>query len=208
MMLGCWLPTRCAVLVKDQEGFDILNQAFNTCSVHLNFTSFFLFHISRMYWAFIDCKMRALIKGNKRWIFRKSIGYFYGKFIISLLEKEKSLFFTSTWYLPVVYLKYISSFNMCRMKHDKIWPAVIFTTMTYVFHRMRLVEPKDDRLNISRFKNFIKHDTLQSRGWSLWPRDAIWRQGSGSTLAQVMAPSHYLNQCWLIISEVQRHLLE
>ena len=32
----------------------------------------------------------------------------------------------------------------------------------------------------------------------------IWCQGSGSTLAQVMAycltaPSHYLNQCWLVI---------
>ena len=36
----------------------------------------------------------------------------------------------------------------------------------------------------------------------------IWRQRSGSTLAQVMAccltaPSHYLNQCWLIIRKVQ-----
>ena len=45
---------------------------------------------------------------------------------------------------------------------------------------------------------------------SLWPIDAIWRQRSGSTLARVMAccltaPSHYLNQCWLIISEVQWH---
>ena len=45
---------------------------------------------------------------------------------------------------------------------------------------------------------------------SLWPSDAIWRQGSGSTLAQVMvcclaAPSHYLNQCWLIISKTQWH---
>ena len=42
---------------------------------------------------------------------------------------------------------------------------------------------------------------------SLWPSDAIWRHRSGSTLAQVMAcclkaPSHYLNQCWLIISMV------
>ena len=40
---------------------------------------------------------------------------------------------------------------------------------------------------------------------SLWPGDAVWRHRSGSTLAQVMAwclmaPSHYLNQCWLIIS--------
>ena len=45
---------------------------------------------------------------------------------------------------------------------------------------------------------------------SLGPSDAIWLQRSGSTLAQVMAccltaPSHYLNQCWLIISEVQWH---
>ena len=43
---------------------------------------------------------------------------------------------------------------------------------------------------------------------SLRPSDAIWRHRSGSTLAQVMAccltaPSHYLNQCWLIVSEVQ-----
>ena len=43
---------------------------------------------------------------------------------------------------------------------------------------------------------------------SLWPSDAIWRQRSGSAMAQVMAccltaPSHYLNQCWLIISEAQ-----
>ena len=38
----------------------------------------------------------------------------------------------------------------------------------------------------------------------------MWRQISGSTLLQVMAccltvPSHYLNQCWLIISELQWH---
>ena len=45
---------------------------------------------------------------------------------------------------------------------------------------------------------------------SLWPGDAIWRHGTMSTLAQVMAccltaPSHYLNQCWLIIGEVPWH---
>ena len=48
---------------------------------------------------------------------------------------------------------------------------------------------------------------------SLWPSDVIWRQGSNSTLAQVMAccltaPSHYLNQCWLINSKVQWHSSE
>ena len=48
---------------------------------------------------------------------------------------------------------------------------------------------------------------------TLWPNDTIWRHKSGSTLAQVMAccltaPSHYLNQCWLIISKVQWHSSE
>ena len=48
---------------------------------------------------------------------------------------------------------------------------------------------------------------------SLWPSDVIWWQGSRSTLAQVMAhcltaPSHYLNQCWLIISKAQYHSSE
>ena len=48
---------------------------------------------------------------------------------------------------------------------------------------------------------------------SLWPSDAIWRHWSGSTLAQLMAccltaPSHYLNQCWCIISKVHWHSSE
>ena len=42
---------------------------------------------------------------------------------------------------------------------------------------------------------------------TLWPSDTIWRYLSGSTLDQLMAcrltaPSPYLNQCWLFISEV------
>ena len=44
---------------------------------------------------------------------------------------------------------------------------------------------------------------------SFRPSDAIWRHRSRSTLAQVMAcclmaPNHYLNQCWLIISKVTK----
>ena len=47
---------------------------------------------------------------------------------------------------------------------------------------------------------------------SLWPSDAIWCQRSQSTLVQVMvcclmAPNHYLNQCWHIMSNVQWHPL-
>ena len=48
---------------------------------------------------------------------------------------------------------------------------------------------------------------------SLRPSDAIWLQRSQSPLAQVMAccltaPSHYLNQCWLLSSQILWHLSE
>ena len=44
----------------------------------------------------------------------------------------------------------------------------------------------------------------------LTPSDAIWQHSFGSTLAQVMAccltaPSHYLNQCWVVIKDVLLH---
>ena len=59
---------------------------------------------------------------------------------------------------------------------------------------------------------WLKFSLISQEQWvnSLWPRDVNWRQGSGSTLAQVMAcclttPSHYLSQCWLVISEVLWH---
>ena len=40
---------------------------------------------------------------------------------------------------------------------------------------------------------------------SLWHSDTIWRHRSGLTLTQLMAPSHYLNQCWLNIKCVLWH---
>ena len=45
---------------------------------------------------------------------------------------------------------------------------------------------------------------------SLWPSDAIWQYSSGSPLTQVVpccltAPSHYLNQCWLVIKCILWH---
>ena len=48
---------------------------------------------------------------------------------------------------------------------------------------------------------------------SVWPSGAIRQQGSGSTLAQVMAccltaPSHHLDQCGLIISKFLWHSSE
>ena len=72
---------------------------------------------------------------------------------------------------------------------------------------------------IGPFYIFIEENALKcrlrnGRGMSyinsLWPGDAIWRHGTRSTLAQVMACcltalSHYLSQCWLIIGEVPWH---
>ena len=45
---------------------------------------------------------------------------------------------------------------------------------------------------------------------TLWPSDVIWRHRSGSTWVQIMAccltaPSHNLNQCWLLINEAMSH---
>ena len=76
----------------------------------------------------------------------------------------------------------------------KLWP---FCPGGPLFHRMTISSAATNIRDSSHFN-------------SLWPSDAIWRQRSGSTLAQVMAccliaPSHYLNQCWLIINEVQWH---
>ena len=53
----------------------------------------------------------------------------------------------------------------------------------------------------------VSLDSVRKLFNSLWPSDIIWQHESGSTLAHVMAfcllaPSYYLNQCWLIISEV------
>ena len=47
----------------------------------------------------------------------------------------------------------------------------------------------------------------------LWPSYVTWQHNSGSTLPHVMACclmawSHYLNKCWLIISKVQWHSSE
>ena len=57
------------------------------------------------------------------------------------------------------------------------------------------------------------YDTFANLVNSLGPSDTIWHWRSWSTLVQVMAccltaPSHYLDQCWLIISKVLWHSSE
>ena len=79
--------------------------------------------------------------------------------------------------------------------------------MTTVQHDYSPETSREQRCK--RDKYFLYHKSIILFN-SLWPGDAIWRLGTMSTLAQVMAwcrqaPSHYLNQCWLIIGEVPWH---
>ena len=59
--------------------------------------------------------------------------------------------------------------------------------------------------------HWLIYQALGGNEWnSLGPGDAIWRCRPGSILGQIMAcclmaPSHYLNHCWLIDTKVQWH---
>ena len=72
-------------------------------------------------------------------------------------------------------------------------------------------------IHANEFENVVYEMAaiLFRRRWvdSLGPSDTIWHWRSWSTLVQLMAccltaPSHYLNQCWLIISKVLWHSSE
>ena len=80
--------------------------------------------------------------------------------------------------------------------------AITSTNVIYfiAWHRATRPQCVEDRVVLTGYIIFN----------SLWPGDAIWRHRTRSTLVQIMAccltaPSHYLNQCWLIISEVPWH---
>ena len=67
----------------------------------------------------------------------------------------------------------------------------------------KTVEKNESEYNNSFHKMLMTISSINT----LWPSDLIWWHKSGWTLAEVMAccltaPSHYLNQCWVIISEV------
>ena len=76
--------------------------------------------------------------------------------------------------------------------------------------RQQYSETTECPLKSNLSSNEWKYQQISRYCNSLWPSVAIWQHRSGSTLAQVMAccltaPSHYLHQCWLIISGVQWH---
>ena len=90
---------------------------------------------------------------------------------------------------------------------SRLFPPALLTVSQFGLNWYSLTYSK---LRVADRHRLCTLSVLYSPINSLGPSDAIWRQRSGSTLAQVMAccltaPSHCLNQCWLIISEVQRH---
>ena len=110
-----------------------------------------------------------------------------------ILESQWSLYKAASKFYGlskrVVFLNREIIHDFIRTDHSKWWNLCAFAkTLLISLHRFHCVT-KNSALN------------------SLWPSDAIWWQRFGSTVAQVMAwccqaPSHYLNQCWFIITGV------
>ena len=123
------------------------------------------------------------------------------------------------------YGMYFLSFNSLRLS-DTIWwhrswclmaPSHYLNQCWFVIRSVLWHSPRNKfhkcSMNLIRsiacihrlYLKICYHISQGPESYSLWPSDIIGRQGSSSTLAQVMAcclmaPSHYLNQCWLIIS--------
>ena len=114
---------------------------------------------------------------------------------------------------------YIRGLPVLMLSFNQIWPVLhlcvdfVYPPFSFIFHCCMVLSgwPRilsfQDQVPIGfiygcpMFKWLVRLGLINS----LWPSDTIWRQRSGSTLAQVMAcclttPSHYLNQSWLNIS--------
>ena len=99
----------------------------------------------------------------------------------------------------------ISNYYKC----SSIWVTIYISKIWMMAISRRIGKNTISLINIKCHHDLVSPCRLNS----LWPSDAIWRWRSWSTLVQVMAccltaPSHYLNQCWLIISKVLWHSSE
>ena len=106
---------------------------------------------------------------------------------------------SKSWYFDYNHWSFLGPIsNMSHLVLSR-WQAV-----TWLYEMMIYISTNDLKTPALSLK--YRHACINS----LWPGDTIWRRGTRSTLAQVMAccltaPSHYLNQFWLIISEVNWH---
>ena len=104
------------------------------------------------------------------------------------------------------------SYLQWHQSHQRIWCKLSLCGPSQTIHvPYGHPEIKTKVINIERnplFEmiklQFINHTLELDFINSLWPCDAIWPHRSGSILTMVMAccltaPSHCLNQCWLII---------
>ena len=100
--------------------------------------------------------------------------------------------------------------NRLPLNFLTIWEAIYDQNSISLTHVDTLTSHYNNPL-ISNMWN--QYSLCWRRFNSLGPSVAIWRWRSWSTLVQVMAccltaPSHYLNQCWLIICKVLWHSSE
>ena len=120
---------------------------------------------------------------------------------------------------------YLVSWNICTAMFMLLWsPGQELPWLFFLLEMIcRFVSNGDfntawNRDKIAMSQGFVQRwVTVLQDPWcctftvnSLRLIDAIWRHRSGSTLAQAMAccltvPGHYLNQCWLMISDVLWH---
>ena len=146
------------------------------------FFSFFLFFSSKVRVGAKEC-------GSHYWEMAVAITCGYGGYLLPLLAAHSSFF--NTW----------TNIGSSLLRSSDI--------------NLSVISQEIPQLSITKFSlNKSKNSFKPLKGqWvnSLRPSDIIWQHRSGTTLAQVMdccltAPSHNLNQCWLIVRSSGIHL--
>ena len=137
---------------------------------------------------------------------------------------------------PVCYAARISAFNSLRPRQnrrhfaDDIFKCIFFNETIWILIKISLKfvpkgpinnipalvqimawrRPGDKPLSEPMMLSLLTHICVTQWVNSMRPKDAIWWQRTGSTLAQVMdccqaAPCNFLNQCWVIINKTPWH---
>ena len=102
--------------------------------------------------------------------------------------------------------------NLSSSMVYKIQQAIQMLHSTFTILLVLIVLKKHEFV-LEKSLKFIHGLKYKPRINSLWPSDATWWHKSEATLAYVMACcltelSHYLNQFWIIISQVHWHSFE
>ena len=132
-------------------------------------------------------------------------------YVIRAVQGDFTMF---GYYNPVTAIGYVEHWGVKEVTHMElllflIWMFPVCTKIGNFYYR---------QVCCILFGLPLRHSAVHSQQETLYinslrPSDATWRQWSWTTLAQVMAccltaPSHYLNQCWLITRGVLWHTSE